>query len=188
VLDIFEEKLKTQPKQDARWRIEHAQHIDPADISRFRALNVIASMQAIHCTSDAPFVEKRLGKERARDGAYPWRMLLDAGVVIANGTDAPVERVDPIANFYASVTRRRPDTGMEFYPEQCMTREEALYSLTMANAFAAKEEDIKGSIEPGKWADLVLLSHNILTCPEEELLQTKVLFTMVDGDIKYKSE
>ena len=187
VLDIFEETMKAHPeKKDLRWRIEHAQHIDPTDIPRFKALNVIASMQAIHCTSDAPFVVKRLGEERARTGAYPWRSLLDAGVVVANGTDAPVERVDPIPNFYASVTRRRADTGQVFFPEQAMTREEALYSMTMANAYAAFEEDIKGSIEAGKWADLVLLSNNLFTCQEDSILQTQVLMTMVGGKMKYK--
>ena len=187
VLDIYEETMKAHPeKKDLRWRIEHAQHIDPADIPRFEELNVIASMQAIHCTSDAPFVVKRLGEERARASAYPWRSLLDAGVMIANGTDAPVERVDPVANFYASVTRKRLDTGQVFFPEQAMTREEAIYSYTMANAYAAFEEDIKGSLESGKWADIVLLSQNLLTCPEDSIPKTMVLMTMVGGKIKYR--
>ena len=187
VLDIYEETMKAHPeKKDLRWRIEHAQHIDPADMPRFKELNVIASMQAIHCTSDAPFVVKRLGEERARVSAYPWRSLLDEGVVIANGTDAPVERVDPIPNFYAAVTRRRLDTGQVFYPEQAMTRKEALYSLTMANAYAAFEDDIKGSLEVGKWADIVLLSHNLMTCPEDSIPNTKVVMTMVGGKVKYK--
>ena len=104
-----------------RWRMEHAQHLDTADIPRFAGVCIIASMQGIHCTSDAPFVEKRLGYERAKYGAYPWRSLLDAGVVIANGTDAPVEDVDPIESYYASVTRKRADSGFEFFPEQSMT-------------------------------------------------------------------
>jgi len=187
VLDIYEETMKAHPeKKDLRWRIEHAQHIDPADIPRFKELNVIASMQAIHCTSDAPFVVKRLGEERARASAYPWRSLLDAGVVIANGTDAPVERVDPIPNFYASVTRRRLDNGQVFFPEQAMTRNEAIYSYTLANAYAAFEEDIKGSLEPGKWADIVLLSQNLLTCPDDSIPMTKVMMTMVGGEIKYR--
>lgn len=179
--------MKAHPdNQNLRWRIEHAQHLDPSDIPRFHQLGVIASMQAIHCTADAPFVVKRLGEKRAKEGAYAWRSLLDSGAVIANGTDAPVERVDPIPNFYASVTRKRADTGQSFFPEQAMTREEALKSLTYSNAYAAFEEDIKGSIEGGKWADLVLLSENLMTCPEENILKAKVLMTIVGGKVMYK--
>jgi predicted amidohydrolase YtcJ len=144
-------------------------------------------MQGIHCTSDAPFVVKRLGEERAKKGAYAWRSLLDQGAVIANGTDAPVERVDPIPNFYALVTRKRMDTGETFFPEQCMTRKEALNAYTLANAYAAFEEDSKGSITTGKWADLVLLSQNLLHCPEDSILKTRVLITMVGGKVKYQN-
>lgn len=187
VLDMYEEVMSSQPdKKDLRWRIEHAQHIDPVDMGRFAKMEVIASMQAIHCISDAPFVEKRIGTDRARTGAYAWRSLLDKGVVIANGTDAPVERVDPIPNFYASVTRKRIDTGEAFFPDQSMTREEALKSMTISNAYAAFEEDIKGSIEKGKWADLVLLSDNLLTCPEDSILKTRVLMTVVGGKVVYE--
>ncbi|MEP6647209.1 MAG: amidohydrolase [Saprospiraceae bacterium] len=187
VLNIYEEVMKEHPeKKDLRWRIEHAQHINPNDMPRFKSLGVIAAMQGIHCTSDAPFVVNRLGKERARTGAYAWHSLLAQGVVIANGTDAPVEHVDPIPNIYASVTRKRMDTGLEFFPEQKMTREEALYSYTLANAFAAKEEDIKGSLEPGKWADIVLLDKNLFTCSDDSIPKTKVLMTMVGGKIKYR--
>jgi len=188
VLNIYEEVMKEHPdKKDLRWRIEHAQHIDPADMPRFKQLGVIASMQGIHCTSDAPFVVKRLGEERARAGAYAWRSLLDAGVVIANGTDAPVEQIDPIPNIYASVTRSRLDNGQVFFPEQAMTRKEAIYSYTLANAYAAKEDDIKGSLEPGKWADIVLLSKNLLTCPDDSIPDIKVMMTMVGGKVKYIS-
>ena len=151
-----------------------------------KRLGVIASMQGIHCTSDAPFVVRRLGAERARLGAYPWRSLLDNGVVIANGTDAPVEDVDPIECFYASVTRKRADTGMEFFPEQRMTREEAIYSYTLGNAYAAFEEGLKGSLEKGKVADIVVLSNDLSACPDEEILNTDVLMTMVDGRVKYE--
>jgi len=187
VLNIYEEQFqKDKNKQDLRWRIEHAQHLDPTDIPRFKELNVIASMQGIHCTSDAPFVEKRLGEERARVGAYPWRSLLDNGVVIANGTDAPVENVDPIESFYASVTRKRIDNGMEFFTEQCMTRAEAIYSYTLGNAFAAFEEKDKGSISVGKLADIVILSKNLADCTDEEILETEVLYTIVGGEVKYK--
>lgn len=187
VLNIFEENFKANPdKQDLRWRIEHAQHIDPSDIPRFRQFGVIASMQGIHCTSDSPFVEKRLGEKRSRLGAYPWRTLLDNGVIIANGTDVPVEDVDPIECFYASVTRKRKDSGAEFFPEQRMTRQEALYSYTLGNAYAAFEEHDKGSITEGKLADIVILSKDLLNCSDEEILQTEVLYTIVGGEVKYQ--
>jgi len=187
VLNIFEEKFKANPdKTDLRWRIEHAQHLDPADIPRFREYGIIASMQGIHCTSDSPFVEKRLGEQRSRLGAYPWRTLLDNDVVIANGTDAPVEDVDPIECFYASVTRKRADSGAEFYPEQRMTRQEALYSYTLGNAYAAFEEHDKGSISEGKLADIVVLTKDLLNCSDEEILQAEVLYTIVGGKVKYQ--
>lgn len=185
VINIMEGSISKNPESDFRWRIEHAQHLDTADIPRFRDLGIIASMQGIHCTSDAPFVESRLGMERAKYGAYPWRSLLDNGVVIANGTDVPVEKIDPLACFYASVTRKRSDTGFEFYPEQSMSREEAVYSYTLGNAFAAFEENIKGSIEAGKYADFVVLSNDLITCQEEEILNTKVLYTIINGEVVY---
>ncbi|MBT8218282.1 MAG: amidohydrolase [Bacteroidia bacterium] len=189
VLNIFEKTFKSHPgKTNLRWRIEHSQHLAIEDIPRFGELGVIASMQAIHCTSDAPFVEKRLGKERAKYGAYPWRSLLDAGAVVTNGTDAPVEDVDPIPSFYASVTRSRSDTDLIFYPEQAMTREEALYSYTMACAFAAFEEDDKGSLEPGKLADIVILSENLLSCNTPKILDAEVLYTIIGGNVKYQKE
>jgi len=189
LLNLFEQVFSGNPQAgDLRWRSEHAQHIDPADISRFAKLGVIAAMQGIHCTSDAPFVEKRLGFARARDGAYPWRSLLDAGVVVGNGTDAPVEDVSALESFYASVTRKRADSNVAFFPEQCMTREEAIYSYTMANAFAAFEEKEKGSLEVGKYADMVVLSNDLLSCPDEEILNTKVMMTIVGGQIKYTAE
>jgi predicted amidohydrolase YtcJ len=189
VLNIYEATFEERnPAESWRWRIEHAQHLSTEDIPRFAELGVIAAMQAIHCTSDAPFVEKRLGIERARTGAYPWRSLLDAGAVVTNGTDAPVEEVDALPSFYASVTRKRLDNPKSFYPEQSMTREEAMYSYTLANAYAAFEEKEKGSLEVGKYADLVVLSHNLLTCEEEEILNTKVLRTYVNGDLKFKNQ
>jgi len=164
-----------------RWRSEHAQHLDTTDILRFVPLGIYASMQGIHCTSDAPFVVRRLGPDRARRGAYAWRSLLDAGVVINNGTDVPVEKIDPFACLYASVSRRRPDSGLEFFPEQAMTRAEAIYSYTMANALAAFEEKQKGSLSSGKKADFIVLSNDLLNCPEEEILTTQVLQTWIDG-------
>ncbi|HMQ06746.1 MAG TPA: amidohydrolase [Saprospiraceae bacterium] len=188
VVDIFEGTIGQTANKDHRWRIEHAQHLDTSDIPRFKELNIIASMQGIHCTSDAPFVEKRLGKARAQFGSYPWRTLLDHGVIIANGTDAPVEDVDPIPSFYASVTRKRLDTGYAFYPEQSMSREEAIYSYTLGNAFAAFEENVKGSIEVGKVADLIILSNDLIRCSDEEIPETSILYTIVNGKVKFKKK
>ncbi len=172
-----------------RWRSEHAQHLDPQDIPRFAQLGVIASMQGIHCTSDAPFVVRRLGEERARKGAYAWQSLLEAGAVVSNGTDVPVEDISPIECFYASVTRRRhqaTDIGLELFLEQKMTREQAIYSYTMAPAYAAFEEDWKGSLTPGKVADIVVLSNDLLTCQDDDILKTQVAMTMVGGVVKYR--
>jgi predicted amidohydrolase YtcJ len=185
VLDIYERVFTANPdKTDLRWRIEHAQHLHPSDVGRFARLGVIASMQGVHATSDGPWVIKRLGQERAKSGAYLWRSLLDSGVVVTNGTDVPVERIDPIASFYATVSRRMSD-GNVFFPEQRMTREEALRSYTMANAYAAFEEDIKGSITPGKLADIVVLSKDIMRVPEEEIPTARVDLTIVGGSVRY---
>jgi len=187
VLDIYENTFKANPdKTDLRWRIEHSQHLSVADIPRFAELGVVAAMQGIHCTSDAPFVVKRLGEERARTGAYPWRSLIESGAVVTNGTDAPVEDVDPIPSYYASVTRARSDMDLVFYPEQKMTRAEAIHSYTLAAAYSAFEEDDKGSIEVGKLADIVILSNNLLTCTDDEILDTEVLYTIIDGEVKYQ--
>ena len=185
VLDIYEGMAQlNKDKKDLRWRIEHAQHLHPTEIPRFAKAGIIASMQGIHCTSDAPFVVKRLGEERSKYGAYPWRSLLQSGVKIANGTDTPVEDVDPIKNFYATVTRKYNNGRFAFFPEQKMSRLEAIKSYTINNAFAAKEEKSKGSLEIGKYADIVILSRNLLKCRESDLLKTKVLFTIVNGKIK----
>jgi predicted amidohydrolase YtcJ len=187
VLDIYEAAFRANPDaRDLRWRIEHAQHLDPADIPRFAELGVIASMQGNHATSDGLWVPERVGQERARHGAYVWRSLLDAGAVVTNGTDVPVERIDPIASFDAAVSRRLRD-GSIFFPEQRMTREEALYSYTMANAFAAFEEDVKGSISVGKLADLVVLSKDIMRVPEEEIRDTRVAYTILGGRVVYRA-
>jgi predicted amidohydrolase YtcJ len=189
VLDIYEGVMRQNPeKKDLRWRIEHAQHLNTADIPRFAKNKIIASMQGIHCTSDAPFVVKRLGLDRAKTGAYAWRSLLDQGVIVANGTDAPVEDVDPIKSFYASVTRKREDNGLVFFSEQAMTRKEAIYSYTLGNAFAAFEEQQKGSLRPGKFADIVILSQDLVKCTDEDILKTKVLYTIVDGKVRFKNE
>jgi hypothetical protein len=187
VLNIYEDEFKAHPdKTDLRWRIEHAQHIDPADIPRFGKLGVIAAMQSIHCTSDAPYVIARLGEKRAEASAYVWRSLLDSGAVVGNGTDAPVEEVNPIACYYAAVTRRTKD-GTQFYPKQCMTRMEALKSYTLSNAFAAFEEKEKGSLVVGKLADITVLSRDILTVPEDQISGAQVMYTIVGGKIVYAS-
>jgi predicted amidohydrolase YtcJ len=186
VLDIFERQFKANPSEKSRrWRIEHAQHIHPDDIPRFGQLGVIAAMQAVHCTSDAIFVPKRLGMRRSKEGAYVWKSLLDSGAIVTNGTDAPVEDVDPIPCFFASVTRQLKP-GVTFFPEQCMSRQEGLESYTINNAKAAFEEDIKGSIEVGKLADFVVLSNNLLTCTDDEILETKVLRTIIGGETVYE--
>ncbi len=186
VLNVYADTFNAYPdKHDLRWRVEHAQHLDPADIPRFGKLGVIAAMQAIHCTSDAPYVILRLGEKRAEAGAYAWRSLLDSGAVVGNGTDAPVEEVNPIACFYAAVTRRTKD-GTQFYPKQCMTRMEALKSYTLSNAFAAFEESQKGSLVAGKLADITVLSRDILTVPEDQIADTQIIFTIVGGKIVYQ--
>jgi len=187
-LDIFEEEFRRKPSDTSRrWRIEHAQHLHPDDIPRFAKLGVIASMQGVHATSDAPYVVKRLGQQRAAEGAYVWRSLIEAGATIANGTDVPVENVDPIACFYASVTRKLR-SGETFFPEQRMTRDEALRSYTINAAYAAFEEDLKGALSPGKLADVVVLSNDILTCADEEILDTKVVYTIVGGKVLYSRQ
>ena len=188
VLNIYAEVLGDhKDKKDLRWRIEHAQHLSVFDIPRFAKLGVIAAMQGIHCTSDATFVPVRIGDERARTGAYAWRKLIDAGAIICNGTDAPVEDVDPIKCFYASVTRKLTD-GSTFYPEQKMSRMEALRSYTINGAYAAFEENIKGSIKSGKLADITVLSNDLISCTDDEILNTKVVYTIVGGKILYSSE
>jgi predicted amidohydrolase YtcJ len=184
-INIFAEQIQKDKKKDHRWRVEHAQHVNPAEIPRFKEWNIIASMQGVHCTSDAPFVVNRLGEKRAEEGAYVWKSFLNAGVLVNNGTDVPVEDVDPLACFYSTVTRKTKD-GSTFYPKQSMTREEAIYSYTMANAIAAFEEKQKGSLEPGKLADIVILSNNLVNCKDEEIQKTRVMMTIVGGKVKYK--
>ena len=185
VLDIYEKVWGQQHDgQQLRWRIEHAQHIHRDDIPRFGKLGVIASMQGVHCTSDAPYVLPRLGAQRAEEGAYVWQKLLQSGAVVTNGTDAPVEDVDPIASFYASVTRKGKN-GEAFYPDQAMSRIEALRSYTISCAYAAFEEDSKGTLTPGKLADMVILSQDLLTVPEEQILDTQVITTIVAGKVVY---
>lgn len=189
VLNRFEQAFKENPNRanDHRYRMEHAQHLAASDIPRFGELGVIASMQAVHMSSDRPWAITRLGEERIKEGAYVWRKLFDTGAVIMNGTDVPVEPINPIASFYASVTRQTldgtPPGGFE--PDQKMTREEGLHSYTLACAYGGFEEDIKGSIEVGKLADFTILSQNIMTVPDNEILNTKVDMTIVGGKLLY---
>jgi len=186
-LNIFETAFRAHPeKKDWRWRVEHVSVLHPDDIPRFARLGVIASMQGYFCPSDAPYVLARLGAKRCERGVYIWQKLLRSGALIVNGSDAPVEDVSPILGFYASVTRRAPD-GSVFYPDQRMTRLQALRSYTLDAATAAFEEGIKGSLTPGKLADISVLSRNILTVPQDEIPSTQVLYTIVGGKVLYRN-
>jgi predicted amidohydrolase YtcJ len=186
ILDAYQRAFVSHGIEGAelRWRMEHAQHIDPADVPRFAELGVIASMQGVHATSDGPWLASRLGEARARNTSYVWRDLLDSGAVINNGTDVPVESINPIASFYSSVSRVMID-GERLSPSQAMDRREALRSYTLNNAYAAFEEDLKGSLTPGKLADLVVLSQDIMTVAEEEIPNTLVEMTIVGGVVRY---
>jgi predicted amidohydrolase YtcJ len=186
-LDVYREVLSSVPDgASRRWRVEHAQHLHPDDIGRFAELGVVAAMQPTHCTSDGPWVIQRLGEQRAREGAYVWRSLLDSGAVIASGTDVPVEAIDPLATFDAAVTRRLPD-GSSFFGGQRMTRQEALRSMTLDAAYAAFEEDRKGSLEVGKLADVTVLSQDPLTAAEDSIRSIRVLATVVGGRVRYRA-
>ena len=188
VLNVYERAFKSRPDQkDLRWRIEHAQHISAADIPRFGRLGVIPVMQAIHATSDAPYVLARLGPRRAEEGAYVWQKLMQSGAIIANGTDVPVERIDPMANFHATITRKTLD-GSVFFGDQKMSRAEALKSYTWNGAFAAKEETLKGSLVVGKLADITVLSKDIMTVAEDEIPSTQAVYTIVGGKIAYRRQ
>ena len=191
ILDIYSD-LFDGVDRGVRFRVEHAQHIDPEDIPMFGKLGVIASVQGIHMSSDRPWAIDRLGAKRIREGAYVWRKLLDTGAILANGTDVPVEPVSPFASFYSLVSRQTlkgtPPGGYE--PSQKLTREEALRSYTIDAAYAAFEEDIKGSITPGKWADFVVLDRDIMdssAVPDAAILDTQVLMTVVGGEVVYEA-
>lgn len=184
-LDIFEEAYRSQGDGDYRWRVEHAQHLHPDDIPRFGQLGVIASMQGVHATSDGPWVEPRLGAKRSEEGAYVWRDIMNHGGVVMNGTDAPVEDVDPIASYYATVSRKMAD-GRVFYGDQRLTRLEALETYAKNAAYGAFEEDIKGTLSVGKLADITVLSQDILTIDEDLIPATGVVFTIVGGEIVHR--
>ena len=187
VLDAYEQALKAVPVADHRFRIEHAQILNSEDIPRFAALGVIPSMQASHQTSDMYWAGNRLGSTRVL-GAYAWRSLLDNGSVIPNGSDFPVEQVNPLISFHAAFSRQDahnwPPNG--WYPEQKMTREEALRSITLWPAYAAFQESIMGSLTPGKLADFVVLDQDIMRVAPEQVLRTQVLATYVGGKAVYE--
>ncbi|MEM9390865.1 MAG: amidohydrolase [Bacteroidota bacterium] len=189
ILDRYEKAFTDNPGliSDHRFRIEHAQHLHPDDIPRFAQLGVIPAMQAVHMSSDRPWAIYRLGRKRIVEGAYVWQKLLKSGAKIVNGTDVPVEPLNPIASFYASVARRTlegtPEGGYE--PDQKMTREQALRSYTLDAAYGAFEEDVKGSIEVGKLADFTVFSDNIMTIPELDILKTNIEMTIFAGEVVY---
>ena len=191
VLNVYEQVLKAVSVEgkDVRFRVEHAQVVDATDIPRFHALGVLPMMQTTHCTSDMYWAEARLGPRRI-SGAYAWRSLLNAGSIIPGGSDAPVESPNPLWGFYAAITRQDrtgwPQGG--WYPEQRMTREEALKSFTLWGAYAGFEESKKGSLEKGKLADLVVLTNDIMKVPPEKILETSVMMTMVAGKFVYTAE
>jgi hypothetical protein len=168
-----------------RWRIEHAQHLNPADIPRFGQMGVVASMQGIHACSDAPYVIPRLGAQRAKEGAYVWQSLWKTGAVVTNGTDVPVEAISPIASFHCSVTRDVVGTDSAFFPEQKLSREQALRTYTVNGAYVAFEEHEKGALAPGMDADIVVLSRDIMRTAPDSILGTKVLYTIVGGKVEY---
>lgn len=190
ILDRYETAFKENSvlAEDHRFRIEHAQHLHPSDIPRFAQLGVIPSMEAIHLSSDRPWAIDRLGETRIREGAYMWQSLLKSGAKIVNGTDVPVEPINPIACFYASVTRKtlkgEPEGGYE--PAERMTREQALRSYTLDAAYGAFEENSKGSIEVGKLADFTVFSQDLMTIPEASILDTKVAMTILGGKVVFQ--
>lgn len=187
VLDAYEAALKKVPTADHRFRVEHAQIIQHDDIPRFAELGVIPSMQAVHQTSDMYWAEQRLGGGRLY-GAYAWRALLETGVVIPDGSDFPVEGVNPLRSFHSAVSREDennwPPGG--WHPEEKMTREEALRGMTIWPAYAAFQEDVMGSLTPGKYADFVVLDRDIMRVPEEDILGTQVVATYIAGKAVYE--
>lgn len=192
ILDRYEAAFTALPDltNDNRYRIEHAQHLHPDDIPRFAQLGVIPAMQAVHMSSDREWAIDRLGEKRIKEGAYMWQALLQSGIPIVNGTDVPVEPLNPIASFYASVSRKTlkgmPEGGYE--PEQKMTREQALRSYTLDAAYGAFEEDIKGSITVGKLADFTVYEQDLMTVPEDKILDTEIAMTIFNGAVVYENK
>jgi predicted amidohydrolase YtcJ len=192
ILDRYQLAFEALPAKtaDHRFRIEHAQHLHPEDIPRFAELKVIPAMQAVHMSSDRPWAIDRLGEKRIKEGAYMWQALLQSGVPIVNGTDVPVEPLNPIASYYASVSRKTlkgmPEGGYE--PEQKMTRAQALRSYTLDAAYGAFEETIKGSITAGKLADFTIYDQDLMTVAENKLLDTQIAMTIFDGKVVYEKQ
>jgi hypothetical protein len=189
VLDVYEAAFAAAPEaaKDVRFRIEHTQILHPDDVPRFAELGVIAAMQGIHAISDGPWTPDRIGDVRTRERAFQFRDLIDSGATVMNGTDAPVEDVNPIPSYYGSVVGRMIN-GEILNPDELMTRMEGLEAYTINAAYGAHEEDIKGSITVGKLADIVVLSHDILMVPEDEILDARVDLTIVGGEIVYKRD
>jgi len=189
VLDIYATVFAEMPDdaKDARFRIEHSQILDPYDVPRFADHGVVAAMQGIHAISDGPWTPERLGEQRTLDRAFQFRDLIDAGVTVMNGTDTPVEDVNPIPSYYGTVVGRM-NNGEVLNPDQLMTRMEGLEAYTINAAYGAYEEFSKGSITPGKLADIVVLSQDILEIPDDEILDTRVDVTVVGGEVVYTRE
>jgi predicted amidohydrolase YtcJ len=191
ILDLYEQAFKAVPPDDRkirepRWRVEHAQIVDPADIPRFAKLGVIPSMQPSHAISDLFFAPARLGMDRLV-GAYAWQSLIKSGCFIAGGSDAPVEHGEPMIEFYAAVARKsiKGKSGEGWHPEQAVSRDDALKMFTLWPAYAVFEEKDKGSIEVGKLADFTVLSQDIMKIPENEILETQNEMTVIGGEIIY---
>jgi len=192
ILNIYEKALNAVPAdqrrvKDPRLRIEHAQIVHPDDLPRPAQLGVILSMQPSHAITDLHFAPSRLGMARLA-GAYAWRTFIDSGAKVVGGSDAPVERGDPRIEFYAAVTRKDLSgySGEGWHPELKVTREEALKMFTIWAAYASFEENIKGSIEPGKLADLTVFSKDIMTVPEPDILKAQTRMTIIGGEIAYE--
>jgi predicted amidohydrolase YtcJ len=188
VLNAYEKAQQVDGKRDSRHRIEHAQTLQESDIPRFAQLGVIASMQPTHCITDKRFYEKRVGLERCKE-AYAWRSLLNTGAMLAFGTDYPVEPLNPMEGLYAAVTRkdRHGEEGEGWFPEQKLTMEEAIKFYTWGSAYAQFMENRKGMIKPGYLADIVITDKDLLTIPENEIMKTKVDYTIVGGKVVYAS-
>ena len=193
ILDEYENALNAVPKDQRkiaqpRWRDEHSQIVNPVDIPRFAKLGIIPSMQASHAIGDLHFAPSRLGMERL-NGAYAWNSFLKSGVIVPGGSDAPVERGEPMIEFYAAVARKdiRGFSGEGWHPEEKVTRHQALKMLTVWPAYAAFEENLRGSIEVGKLADLTVLSADIMNIPEMEILKTHCVMTVIGGEVVYEA-
>jgi predicted amidohydrolase YtcJ len=192
ILDEYEAAFKAVPAgqrkvAEPRWRVEHAQIVNPADIPRFAKLGVIPSMQPSHAIGDLFFAPSRLGVERLA-GAYAWESFIKSGVVVPGGSDAPVERGEPMIEFYAAVARKdqKGFSGEGWHPEEAVTREQALKMFTLWPAYAAFEEKLRGTIETGKLADLTILSADIMTIPAPEILKTRCVMTVINGEVVYE--